>query len=228
MVISKKSVNGRIKLVIFDLDGTLIDAYSAIARSFNYTMKQMKYPAQDTLTIRRKVGWGDRQLLSPFIREEDLAKALLIFRRHHKKAIKIGTRFLPGAGRLLRTLKKSGMKLAVATNRPSPSAKGIIRYLDLKKFFDYVLCGDKIEKPKPHPDMLHQILKKFKISHLEAVYVGDMTIDVEAGNRAKVKTVAVATGSSSRKEIKRFKPYRIVPKLDSVMSILKNLEGNLF
>ena len=59
---------GDIKLIIFDLDGTLLDAYRAIVRSFNYTMGRLGYPAQDALVIRRAVGWGDARLLKPFIR----------------------------------------------------------------------------------------------------------------------------------------------------------------
>jgi len=61
----------RIKLIIFDLDGTLVDAYPAIISSFNYTMQKLNYPVQDVLTIRRAVGWGDENLLRPFIKEKD-------------------------------------------------------------------------------------------------------------------------------------------------------------
>jgi len=55
------------KLIIFDLDGTLVDAYPAIINSFNFTMNAMGLPLRDDITIRRAVGWGDRNLLKPFV-----------------------------------------------------------------------------------------------------------------------------------------------------------------
>ncbi len=75
------------KLIIFDLDGTLVDAYPAIISSFNYTMQKLNYPVQDVLTIRRAVGRGDENLLKPFIKEKDACVALSIYRKHHKLAL---------------------------------------------------------------------------------------------------------------------------------------------
>ena len=77
----------QIKLVIFDLDGTLVDAYPAIIKSFNYAMQKLGYPAQDGLIIRRAVGHGDGGLLRPFVRRQDIKPALRIYRRHHKIAL---------------------------------------------------------------------------------------------------------------------------------------------
>ncbi|MDD2752537.1 MAG: HAD hydrolase-like protein, partial [Candidatus Omnitrophica bacterium] len=102
-----------IKLVIFDLDGTLINAFTAINRSFNYTMRNLGYPRQNSLTIRRAVGWGDKNLLKPFLLAKDLPQATLIYRRHHKKALISGSRLYPGARKLLNFLRLKGYKLAV-------------------------------------------------------------------------------------------------------------------
>ena len=64
-------------------------------------MRQLKYPRQDDLTIRRAVGWGDENLLKPFLNLKDLRKALLIYRRHHIAALVKGSRLLPGVDRIL-------------------------------------------------------------------------------------------------------------------------------
>ncbi len=71
------------RLVIFDLDGTLIDAYPAITESFNYVMRGFGYPVRSPRVIRGAVGWGDRNLLAPFVREKDLGRMLVAYRRHH-------------------------------------------------------------------------------------------------------------------------------------------------
>jgi len=59
-----------LSLIIFDLDGTLLDAYGAIIESFNYTMRKVGCPKRDSLTIRRAVGWGDEFLLRPFVERQ--------------------------------------------------------------------------------------------------------------------------------------------------------------
>ena len=76
-----------IKLIIFDVDGTLIDAYQAIVLSFNFTMRQLRLPPKDFITIKKAVGWGDEKLLSPFVPKKQIQKALTIYRRHHQKSL---------------------------------------------------------------------------------------------------------------------------------------------
>lgn len=209
-----------IKLVIFDLDGTLIDAYAAIISSFNYTMRRLKYPSQDALIIRRAVGWGDDNLLRPFVKEKELPYALSIYRRHHKSALLKESRLFPGVNKLLTRLKKKGYRIAVASNRPTRFSWILIRHLKLKKYFDYVLCGDKLRNGKPHPEIINKIMQRFKVKRKEALFVGDMAIDAQAGRRAKVKTIIVTTGSSNKQEIKREVPYRVIAKIPDLLKIL--------
>ena len=209
-----------IRLVIFDLDGTLINAYQAVYQSINSAMKKMGFPKVSAQTIRRSVGWGDRHLIEKFVGKEKLAEALAIYRRHHRRSLKNGTALLPGALRLLRSLKKNKYQMAVASNRPTPFSLMILKQLKIKKYFDYVLCADKLKKGKPHPAMLLKILKKFSLKPQEAFYVGDMGIDVQAGQRARIKTIAVTTGSSTKGELARFKPYVIISRVDKVAAML--------
>src|SRR5512136_3392413 len=110
---------GKAKLIIFDLDGTLVNAYPAIIKSFNYTMRKIHTPVQKGSVIRRAVGWGDKNLLRPFVKKRDLGRALVIYRTHHRKAIVQWSRVLPGVHGLLRNLKMRGYKMAVASNRPT-------------------------------------------------------------------------------------------------------------
>jgi phosphoglycolate phosphatase len=208
-----------IKLIIFDLDGTLVDAYPAIISSFNYTMQRLGYPRQKSGIIRRKVGWGDENLLRPFVKAKDLSLALSIYRRHHQSALRKKSRLFPNVARVLAYLKNKGYRLAVASNRPTRFSWILIRHLKLKKYFSYVLCADKLKHLKPHPYILNKIMQKFKLRPQEACYVGDMAIDAQAGRRAKVKTVMVTTGSSSRQEIKKERPYRIIKRISGILKI---------
>lgn len=207
------------KLIIFDLDGTLINAYPAIIRSFNYTLRKLGYPPQDKLTIRRTVGWGDENLLKPFIKLNDLKKALKIYRKHHKNALIKESFLFNKVKKLLVYLKNKNYLLAVASNRPTKFSLILLKHLKIKKYFDYILCADKLKHIKPHPEILNKIMQRFSVSSSQTVYVGDMAIDAQAGRRAKVKTIIVTTGSSTKEEIKKQKPYRIISQISELFYI---------
>lgn len=223
-VSSKLKMSRTIKLVIFDLDGTLVDAYPAIVESFNFTMRKMKLPLVDKQTIKRAVGWGDANLLKPFTGEKILKKALAVYRKHHAVSLGRKTRFLPGTKRLLVRLKKNGYKLALASNRPTKFSHIILEHLGIKEYFDYILCGDKVKKAKPYPDIIRQILRKLALKPNEALYIGDMTVDILAGKRAGVQTVAVTTGSNTAKELKILRPDYILENLSRLNRILEKKE----
>jgi phosphoglycolate phosphatase len=210
----------KIKLVVFDLDGTLVDAYPAIIESFNYTMRKVKMPTRDNITIRRAVGWGDKKLLAPFVYPKDLKKALETYRRHHVKALIRKSRLLPGAKEVLSYLRNKGYRLCVASNRPTKFSLLLISHLKIKRFFDYVLCADKLRYAKPHPEILNKIRRKFRLKPRDMLYIGDMTIDAITASRAKIKTILLTTGSHKRSELQKEKHYRIINKLSDLRKIL--------
>lgn len=210
----------KIRLVIFDLDGTLVDAYPAITSSFNYAMQSLGYPARSPGVIRRAVGWGDENLLKPFIKQKDLARALRLYRNHHKTALLEGSRLFPKVIGLLNYLKDKGYLLAVASNRPTKFSRILMRHLEIDKYFDYVLCADKLKHGKPHPEMLNSIRRHFSFKINQVLYAGDMAIDAMAGQRAGIKTVIVTTGSSSLPEVKKERPYRLIRMISGLLEIL--------
>lgn len=212
---------GNIKLIIFDLDGTLVDAYAAIESSFNHVMRKLGLKPKSASLIRRAVGWGDANLLKPYLGGHNLRRALSIYRLHHEHSLLKQSRLYPAVRPLLRKLKARGYKLAVASNRPTRFSLILLRHLRIIEFFDYVLCADKLKRGKPHPEILNKIIRKFGVKKPQVLYVGDMVIDAQAGRSSGVKTVIVTTGSSSLGEIKREQPLKIIPRIsrlyDSVL-----------
>jgi phosphoglycolate phosphatase len=205
------------KLIIFDLDGTLVDAYKAVSRSLNFALGQVGIGPVPDPVIKRKVGRGDRNLVGNFVPPLLVDKTLRIYRRHHQKALREGTEFLPGAKRLIHHLRRQGYLLAIASNRPTRFTRIILKHLKVLQCFDCVLCADKVKRPKPYPDMLLGIMNKLNVLPAEAVYVGDMTIDVATGKKARVRTIAVATGSSTKAELLSKNPDRIISKVREML-----------
>lgn len=212
-----------IKLVIFDLDGTLVNAYPAVSQSVNFTLNCLGFASRSHAEIKRSVGGGDRKLMIHFVGEKLADQAISIYRPHHTKALRAegAVKLLPGAWGILKFLKAQGYKLAIASNRPTKFTLIILKALGIFQFFDVVLCADKAGKPKPYPDILWTIAKRLNFDRQEVLYVGDMDIDVNCAYRAGVRMVAVATGSSSKKELKSLKPWRIIDKMVLLKSIIK-------
>ena len=209
-----------LKLIIFDLDGILVDAYEAIFRSFNHTMQTLRIEKRTPQTVRKAVGRGDENLLKPFMDPGQLKEALHIYRRHHTFSLIRHARLFSGAKRVLGDFKKRGLKLAVASNRPTRFSRILIRHLGIREYFDYVLCSDRLVHRKPHPEILYKIMRRFHVGAAHTLYVGDMALDAQAGQRARVRTVIVTTGSSSLREIRKEKPFRVIRRIEELLKVL--------
>ena len=207
------------KLFIFDLDGTLADVYTAIERSLNFTRNTLGYSNVSYRVIKRSVGRGDRLFMEAFFGSEDIIRALRIFRKHHKESVRRYSRLMPFAKQLLKKLKERKKYVAIASNRPTVFTNRILKVLDIKKYIDYVLCADRAKRIKPCPDMLINIIRRFKVSLEDAVYVGDMAIDLEAARRAKIDSVFVKGGSGVVKEARAYAKARIISSLGEILRI---------
>jgi len=211
------------RLIIFDLDGTLVNAYPAVSQSVNHTLKAMGLPKRTHAEIKAAVGWGDRQLMAKFTGEDRADEAIRLYRPHHARALGLAgnVRFLGGARALLRDLKARGYKLAIASNRPTRFTLLILKILRARAYFGMVLCADKAPNPKPHPDILLGIMRGLKTDRARTLYVGDMTIDAATGKAARVRTVVVTTGSSTPAELKKFKPYRMLGRIGQLKVVIE-------
>jgi phosphoglycolate phosphatase len=214
------------KLIIFDIDGTLVDAYTAIERSLNFTLKKLGHHKAGTAAVRRAVGHGDKNFIERFMPKKDVKEGLELYRPHHEKALLRYSKVIPGARRLLRDLKKKGYKLAIASNRPPKFSKILLKHLGLLKYFDIVACAKDKTEIKPKPFLIPRILKRLRVKKDEALYVGDMTVDVHAGHNAGVKVIAVTGGSSSVSELRGARPCAILRELSGLLHAAERCRKN--
>lgn len=208
------------KGVIFDLDGTLVDAYKAIEKSLNFTLKLLGYPPASASAVRSAVGFGDVNFIKRFVKEKDVEAALRIYRRHHKNSLIKYSCLKKDARKALAGLKRKGFKLAVASNRPLKFSNILLRHLGLKRYFDMVLCPKDKSEFKPKPKLLLRIMREFSLKKSEVLYVGDMSIDVYAAKNAGIRAVAMTGGSSSKSELKKAGPFKIISGLNQLLKIV--------
>jgi phosphoglycolate phosphatase len=207
------------RLIIFDIDGTIVDAYGAIRNSLNYVNRKFGRKDIGMDTVKRLIGHGDKNFIETFFKGNDVKPALEIYRKHHEKALLTDSRVLPCARQVLSRLRKKGYKLAVASNRPKKFSLILLKRLGLIKYFDMVECAKNKRELKPRPALLIKTMRHLKAKRIETIYVGDMAIDVKAGRNAGIRTIAVLGGSSSRAQLRREKPYRIISSLCEILDI---------
>lgn len=187
--------------MIFDLDGTLVDSYEAIAASLNRARTAFDLPPLTCDAVRRNVGHGLEQLIADLVGPESVADGARIFREHYAEICSETTRRLPGVSAALDALARRGYRMTVASNKPARFGRRILDELGLLSRFAAVHGPDTVGRHKPDPAMLRACLRAMSLAPREAVYVGDMPLDVRSAFRAAVPVVLVAGGSSGRDEL---------------------------
>jgi len=202
-----------IRAVFFDFDGTLADSYPAITASVNHVRSLYSLPPLDLDEVKRWVGRGAAVLLARTVPAGDVEANAAAYRAHHPSVLHSGTRLLAGAAELLHMLHERGIRLGVCSNKPVAFTRDLLTHLKLAPLFSVVLGPEDVPRPKPAPDMLLEALKRAGVAAAEALYVGDMTVDVETARAAGVNVWVVATGSDERDALVRARPDRLFADL---------------
>lgn len=205
--------------VVFDLDGTLLDSYSAIQDSLNVVLRAMGMPAVSFEETRRRVGRGLDVLMAESVGAERMDEGVRLFREHYEKAGPESTRLLPGADEVTRALVARGTKLAVASNKPARFSRQLLDHLGIAGRFGAVFGPDDGFPPKPAPHMVFMALALLGVKAADALFVGDMPIDILTARAAGVTVAVVPTGSSTREDLLDAGPDVVLDGLAAVMHL---------
>lgn len=203
----------RFRAVLFDFDGTLADSYAAITASVNHVLAHHAQPALSEQQVRGLVGHGLEQLMLAVLPDSDPVTNARLYREHHPAIMGPLTRLLPGVAEGLPALQAAGIKMGVCSNKPSFFTRELVRMVGLQPYFGVVFGPDDVGVPKPDPKMLLDAITHLGATLDEALYVGDMPVDIETGRNARVPTWAVPTGSSSEAELQAAQAERIYPSM---------------
>lgn len=206
------------ELVIFDLDGTLIDSSKTVANAINFVRDRIGLPPMDKKKILEAV---NNPNLNPAEYFYDLEKFEPIhqewfmeyYSNHHNQEL----RLFDGVLELLDKLKSRGCKLALATNAYRRSTLEALEYLGIDKIFDIVVCYDDVKRAKPYPDMLLYICNRLNIPKHRAIFIGDGNKDKESSISAGIDFILVSWGYSTNIEDDSIEDINTLEiKLDSI------------
>ena len=209
------------KLVIFDLDGTLLNTIADLANSTNYALKVLGYPIHEPDKYNFMVGNGINKLFERALpdgdkTEENVLRVRQEFVPYYDQHNADKSRPYPGVTELLETLQTAGMQLAVASNKyQAATEKLIAHYFPNIKFT--AVFGQREGIPvKPDPIIVKEILQIAKVQEEETLYVGDSGVDMQTAINAGVTSCGVTWGFRPRTELESFHPDHIVDNAEEI------------
>ena len=215
-----------IKLLIFDLDGTLADTAQDITDALNHSLESFggkKYSVDET---KMMVGTGLTQFflsLVQTLKGGDSPESFeLITRRFidfYSEHMLDNTILYPHVKETLSKL--TGYKMAILSNKREGFSKNILNNLEILRFFDIVWGSDSVREKKPSPVPILDLMKKFGVGKEEAAIIGDSNFDVEAGRAAGINVIGVTYGFRDRSYLEG--SDNIIDRFDELLGVLPKL-----
>ena len=195
------------KLVVYDLDGTLVDTAEDITRAANHMIKEMGRRALSREAVSRFVGKGLHHLIKSCLGTEnpkEIERGAKIYRAYYAAHMMDHSRLYPGVRECLDYF--SGRSQAVVTNKPNPFSRELLEALGVAGYFMEIVAGDSGYSKKPSPEAFFSLMKKAGAGAGETLFIGDSPVDIETGRNAGVVTWVVSHGFSSAEELKCHTP----------------------
>lgn len=209
-------------LILFDLDGTLIETAPEIADAVNDTLKQFKLPAVTQQQVNDWIGHGTRSLLIQALAEvgrttvqavqvaDNFPTIEAAFGVHYERRCGTRSHLYPRVRETLQALRAEGIKLVVMTNKEGRYTQVVLDAHQMSPLFDRVISGDTLPVKKPNPAGIVDCLERFGASRERTLFVGDSSIDVATARNAQVTVWALPYGYNMGEPIERCQPDRVI------------------
>jgi phosphoglycolate phosphatase len=212
-----------IKLLIYDLDGTLIDSRADIAHSVNWMLKQLGFKELELSAISGHVGEGVAHLMKSVLKlssgrdEEKLVeRAVKLYRGRYAEHLLDQTKLYPSVKGVLEHFKSR--QQAVITNKPEGFSRQILKALGVGYYFFRIVGGDQAIAKKPSPGSVFELMRSLGVEAREAVFIGDSEIDIQTGKNAGIYTIGVTYGFKTKEHVENARPDFVYHDLNELLS----------
>ncbi|GBD35900.1 Phosphoglycolate phosphatase [bacterium HR36] len=219
----------RKRVLILDLDGTLVDSLPHLFRAFREAVRPFVRRAPTDAEIVATFGPAERGCLERLLRNPDLARpdSLAYLDEAHTEFLRLyqsnhaeGVRLFPGMETVLSVAEQSGWQLAVFTGKGRPSALFTLEQLGVLPRLAVVVTSDDVPRPKPAPDGIEAIVQQCGVRASDALVVGDAPADIVAGRSAGCRTAAALWGAFSRTDLLAAQPHFVLHEPTDLLPIL--------
>ena len=213
------------KAVLFDLDGTLLDTIGDIQHNLNLTMREFGYPIHSRDVVRSFINNGALALVTKAGPENardksNLEKVLERYLEIYDTYVSVETTPYSGVCELISSLKKEGMLLAVVSNKPERHVKYLIEKFFGEGTFSYI-SGTGADKPvKPNKECVDAALSALKVSHKDALFVGDSGVDFATANNSGLVSAGVTWGFHGKNSFKDLVPDNYIDNVNELYTLI--------
>jgi phosphoglycolate phosphatase len=212
----------RYRAVLFDLDGTLVDSYTALTEAVNHARRTHGLHELSSARIRELVGEGVERLLQRAFERTELSPSIVqAFESRYDDICCAESRILEEVEVTLAALAELGVEMAVCTNKPTVFSRKILDFLGLSHYFRAIVGPDIAGARKPEARHLAVTLESVACSREEALFVGDMPLDVRAARNSGMDVAVVATGSSTREQLTASDPDHFLERFSDLIKIVR-------
>jgi len=212
----------RKRLIIYDLDGTLVDTRADIADAANHMRISHGLIPIDDEKIWKFVGKGLFHLIQQCLATEDpkaIRRGAKIYRAYYTQHMLDKSKLYAGVRECLELFK--GIKQAVITNKPNPYAETILKELYVYRYLSRLVAGEKEFPFKPDPASTLALMEAAKVTPAETLWVGDSDVDIETAQAAGVHVIALSHGFVSKEKLKAAKPDRLYKDFRALINAAK-------
>jgi pyrophosphatase PpaX len=210
-----------LRIVLFDLDGTLIDSTELIVGSFEHTYRKMGR-VMSREQIQADLGMPLRNTLHRYFTGADLERAMNAYLSHNLERHDASVRQMAGVARLVKRLKDAGLRLGVVTSKLRDTAQRGLTLCHLDRSFEVLVAKEDTDRHKPDSEPLIYALAAFEADAAECAYVGDTPLDVEAARGAGVRAVAALWRPVSPEAFSQWEPDAYARTPDEAADILES------
>ena len=209
--------------IVFDLDGTLVDSYAALAESVNFARREHGLDSLPEERIREFVGDGlDRLLQRAFENPDVPATVVAAFEARYDEMCCTESRVLGEVEETIRSLHALDVSMAVCTNKPTGFSRKILDYLRLSDYFQGIVGPDLAGARKPDARHVQHALETTGCTASESLFVGDMPIDVEAARNSGMDVAVVSTGSSTPAAMRIARADHYLERFSDLLAIVQS------
>lgn len=217
------------KMILLDLDGTLVDSVPDLAYSVDAMLERLGLPKRGEAQVRHWVGNGVERLVRRALTgtmdgEPDPAlyeRALPLFMEIYAANTSARSVLYPGVREGLDYLRAAGYRLGCVTNKAGRFTEPVLRELGIRDYFELVVSGDTLSRKKPDPEPLLHAARYFEVGPGEALMVGDSVSDVKAARAAGFRVVCVSYGYNHGMDIRAAQPDAVIDSLVQLRELLE-------
>jgi len=214
---SEKIDKPKSKIILFDLDGTLIDSTEAILESFSKAYEKCGGTKPADESIKELIGLPlDIMFVELGVDKDDAMRYVIAYKEHYRTIHTQKTLLLPKAKEAIE-LAYSFATLGIVTTKTGQYSRELLEYFKLMKYFDVLIGREDVENPKPHPEPIFKALNLLNYSSESTAYmVGDSTADLLSAREAKITNIAVLCGYGDNEELRKYANFT---KEDSFLAV---------